>query len=70
MSHRATPPVPTCPVCGKPAPVERLAPFCSVRCADVDLGRWLTGQYRIPGPPPEEEQSPDSQGAPFAEPSA
>ena len=39
-----------CPVCGKPAaPATR--PFCSVRCADVDLGRWLTGHYRFPGSP-------------------
>jgi endogenous inhibitor of DNA gyrase (YacG/DUF329 family) len=46
----------SCPVCGKPAAaVARLRPFCSARCADVDLGRWLTGQYRVPGPPPEDE---------------
>jgi endogenous inhibitor of DNA gyrase (YacG/DUF329 family) len=38
---------PTCPICGKSA-AEALRPFCSRRCADVDLGRWLTGQYRIP----------------------
>ena len=38
---------PACPVCGKPAE-PRFRPFCSRRCADVDLGRWLTGQYRIP----------------------
>ena len=31
-----------CPVCGKPADAAT-RPFCSVRCADVDLGRWLTG---------------------------
>jgi len=37
-----------CPVCGRPA-VPLTRPFCSRRCADVDLGRWLTGQYRIPG---------------------
>jgi endogenous inhibitor of DNA gyrase (YacG/DUF329 family) len=36
-----------CPVCGKPAE-PRLQPFCSRRCADVDLGRWLTGQYSVP----------------------
>ncbi|MFS8368798.1 DNA gyrase inhibitor YacG [Acetobacter indonesiensis] len=44
----------TCPVCGKPnQPATR--PFCSQRCADIDLGRWFTGQYRIPGPPVDEE---------------
>lgn len=26
-------------------------PFCSRRCADVDLGRWFGGVYRVPGPP-------------------
>lgn len=36
-----------CPICGHPA-VERLRPFCSLHCADVDLGRWLGEQYRIP----------------------
>ena len=39
--------LPTCPICGRPA-ADELRPFCSRRCADVDLGRWLTGQYRIP----------------------
>jgi endogenous inhibitor of DNA gyrase (YacG/DUF329 family) len=38
---------PKCPICGKSASDEA-RPFCSQRCADVDLGRWLTGQYRIP----------------------
>jgi uncharacterized protein len=38
---------PGCPICGRP-PAEQLRPFCSRRCAEVDLGRWLTGQYRIP----------------------
>lgn len=37
-----------CPICGKP-PVTRYRPFCSKRCADVDLARWLRGDYRIPG---------------------
>ena len=39
-----------CPICGKPAQL-RLSPFCSRRCADVDLGRWLKGMYAIPGGP-------------------
>jgi endogenous inhibitor of DNA gyrase (YacG/DUF329 family) len=47
----------TCPVCGKPA-TEAARPFCSKRCADIDLGRWLTGQYRIPGPPAEQDEDP------------
>ncbi|ESW61672.1 MAG: DNA gyrase inhibitor YacG [Rhodobacter sp. CACIA14H1] len=37
----------TCPVCGKEAEAK-YRPFCSRRCADVDLGRWLTGGYAIP----------------------
>lgn len=36
-----------CPICGKPAAVKS-APFCSPRCADVDLNRWLKGAYAIP----------------------
>ena len=36
-----------CPICAKPQ-AARWQPFCSKRCADVDLGRWLTEAYRIP----------------------
>ena len=36
-----------CPTCGEPAQAGH-KPFCSVRCANVDLGRWLNGDYRIP----------------------
>jgi uncharacterized protein len=39
-----------CPLCGKPA-VEGFKPFCSKRCADLDLGQWFKGGYAIPGPP-------------------
>lgn len=38
---------PGCPICGRPA-VKALIPFCSQRCADIDLNRWLGGEYRIP----------------------
>ena len=41
-----------CPTCGKPV-AEGFAPFCSKRCADVDLGRWFKGSYAIPGRPME-----------------
>ena len=37
-----------CPICAKPRS-ERYDPFCSKRCADVDLHRWLKGSYVIPG---------------------
>ena len=36
-----------CPNCGRPTVVAH-RPFCSPRCAEADLGRWLTGNYRIP----------------------
>lgn len=36
-----------CPICGKPVQGE-YTPFCSKRCADVDLGKWLGEGYRIP----------------------
>ena len=36
-----------CPICNTPT-VHRYRPFCSQRCADVDLGRWVKGGYRIP----------------------
>jgi len=40
-----------CPICGKPARTET-RPFCSKRCADIDLGRWLGEGYRIPAVEP------------------
>jgi hypothetical protein len=36
-----------CPICGKLA-VAQYRPFCSKRCADVDLNRWLSGVYSVP----------------------
>ena len=36
-----------CPICGRPA-IAEVAPFCSKRCADVDLQRWLSGVYALP----------------------
>ncbi len=39
-----------CPVCGKPRSEEH-TPFCSTRCRDRDLVRWLDDGYAIPGPP-------------------
>jgi endogenous inhibitor of DNA gyrase (YacG/DUF329 family) len=44
-----------CPLCGKPV-VERYRPFCSKQCADVDLHRWLSGAYAIPGSPDDEDE--------------
>jgi endogenous inhibitor of DNA gyrase (YacG/DUF329 family) len=37
-----------CPICGKPS-VRATRPFCSSRCADIDLHRWLGGVYIVGG---------------------
>lgn len=43
----------SCPICNdKPAPKYR--PFCSRRCADVDLAKWMTGSYAMPSDDPED----------------
>jgi endogenous inhibitor of DNA gyrase (YacG/DUF329 family) len=39
-----------CPVCRKPATPE-FKPFCSKRCADIELGRWLSESYALPADP-------------------
>jgi endogenous inhibitor of DNA gyrase (YacG/DUF329 family) len=51
-----------CPICGKPVDPE-YRPFCSRRCADVDLGRWLKGSYAVPGEAEEgaSEDDPDDE---------
>lgn len=49
-----------CPVCGNPGSA-RYRPFCSRRCSDVDLHRWLTGGYAIPAA---EEDDPDADDTP------
>jgi endogenous inhibitor of DNA gyrase (YacG/DUF329 family) len=46
-----------CPICGRRSS-EAYRPFCTARCQEVDLGRWLTGVYRIPGPPAELDEDP------------
>lgn len=56
-----------CPICGKP--VERAyRPFCSKRCADLDLHRWLSGGYRMPTEERPHEEA--GEGAPGADPEA
>lgn len=43
-----------CPICGKP--VEKtFRPFCSKRCSDVDLQRWLSDRYVVPGTDEDDE---------------
>jgi endogenous inhibitor of DNA gyrase (YacG/DUF329 family) len=46
-----------CPICGKP-PTAGFRPFCSARCKQVDLNRWLSESYRVPEKPGEEEPAP------------
>jgi endogenous inhibitor of DNA gyrase (YacG/DUF329 family) len=54
----------SCPICAKDTDAK-YRPFCSRRCADVDLGKWLTGSYAIPDQGgPEEEREDDSADTP------
>ena len=51
-----------CPICDKPS-ARGYYPFCSKRCADVDLNRWLSGSYAIPAAedrPPSESDEDDN----------
>ena len=48
-----------CPICRKPRRAE-FTPFCSGRCQDIDLNRWLSGGYVIPGEALEEEDTPET----------
>lgn len=45
-----------CPICGKPAHPE-FTPFCSKRCADVDLSRWFRESYAVPAVETDEEEA-------------
>ena len=60
-------PMKRCPICKKPA-VEASKPFCSERCRDVDLNRWLSGSYAIPARDgDEEDEDGDGPGGPAGE---
>ena len=48
MSKPQPKPEPSCPICGKPTTASA-RPFCSARCANIDLSRWLSGAYAIAG---------------------
>lgn len=48
----------SCPICRKPRS-DAWRPFCSQRCADVDLGRWLGGRYVIAGEPDSANAQPE-----------
>lgn len=58
MHHPDKMAVRPCPACGK-APLPAVAPFCSDRCRQIDLGRWLTGTYQIPTDETPEDENPD-----------
>ena len=45
-----------CPVCGKPSQ-QKYHPFCSNRCSQIDLNRWLGGTYAIPAGETDEDES-------------
>ena len=49
-----------CPTCGAPATHET-RPFCSKRCADIDLGRWFQGAYAIPAADAEDDSIIDAE---------
>lgn len=53
----------SCPICGKET-APRWRPFCSKRCADVDLNRWLSGHYAVPVVEDDDEE--DTPAAPTA----
>jgi endogenous inhibitor of DNA gyrase (YacG/DUF329 family) len=65
MSSRISPSGQTkaCPVCGN-LQVERFRPFCSQRCADVDLHRWLSGAYALPAHEDDDGDGPAARGGP------
>jgi endogenous inhibitor of DNA gyrase (YacG/DUF329 family) len=45
----------SCPICGKPTSTG-YRPFCSRRCADIDLGRWFNESYRVPQAEPDDPE--------------
>ena len=63
MSAGPPPAAKPCPICGKPA-LERYRPFCGKRCADVDLARWFSGVYVVPGAETDEDNPGTSEDEP------
>lgn len=45
-----------CPICREKPAEPKYKPFCSKRCADVDLQRWFSGSYAIPAEPAEDDE--------------
>lgn len=52
----------TCPICRRAPADPKYKPFCSKRCADVDLQRWFAGSYAVPGPADDEPSRDDEEG--------
>ncbi len=55
----------TCPICQKPTE-EAWRPFCSNRCANIDLSRWLSGGYAIPVTDADDDEDGDEPGEVYA----
>ena len=55
-----------CPICGRPSSQE-FHPFCSARCADIDLNRWLSGVYVIPAKETETDEDETDSADPSGE---
>jgi len=65
-SSKTASPGAKCPICGRPTEAQ-YRPFCSRRCADVDLSRWLRGTYAIPDEPDADEDGESTAPAPAGE---
>jgi endogenous inhibitor of DNA gyrase (YacG/DUF329 family) len=55
---------PACPICERPLLETQYRPFCSRRCADIDLGRWFNESYRVPVKGEEEPEDKDEPADP------
>ena len=53
----------SCPICQNDT-VDAYRPFCSRRCADIDLARWMNGAYRVASEREDESDEPSIEDAP------
>lgn len=53
----------SCPICGKET-AQKYRPFCSLRCADIDLGKWMTGAYAVPSEEPIDDEIAEADAPP------
>ena len=57
--------MPKCPICDaevKPRAENKLFPFCSARCKTIDLGKWLSEEYRVPTETGEDDEDAGPKG--------